>query len=57
MMAKQDLEVQASAKHHVSHNEDKGHDASKESGSLKLDAHGLPLRPQPSSTLTLQYNL
>lgn len=49
-MAKQDSGVQASAKHDIAHLEDQAHKASEETSALKLDSHGLPLRPQPSST-------
>ncbi|KAK7719448.1 hypothetical protein SLS63_010086 [Diaporthe eres] len=48
-MTKRDSEVQASAKHDVSHLEDQGHNTTKETSPLKLDTHGLPLRPQPSN--------
>lgn len=56
-MAKNEPEIQASAKSQISHLEDQAQDASKEPGPLKLDTHGLPLRPQPSGTLALQYSL
>lgn len=57
-MAKSDAEEgQASAKHHVSHLEEQDHKASEETGHLKLDTHGLPLRPQPSGTYIMNSTL